>query len=87
MSVGKESLGGIYKEDQQKQRGTIKLICFITFPRDALLIKSPGVKRLSQNTQPVNGLLADSSNYDVKFLTFTLLFNGLGISLKIDQLE
>lgn len=72
-NVGKESFGGIYKEDQQKQRGTIKLICFITFPRAALLIKSPGVKRVSQNTQPVNGLLADSSNYDVKFLNFHII--------------
>lgn len=56
---GEKSLGGLYKEDEQKLKGAIKLICFITFPRAALLIKSSGVKRISQNTQLVNGLVAD----------------------------
>lgn len=72
-NVGKESLRGIYKEDRWKQRWTIKRMCRITFPRPALLIKNPGVKGVSQNTQSVNGLVADSSNYDVKFLNFHII--------------
>lgn len=72
-NVGKESFGGICMEDQQKQRQAIKLICFITFLRAALLIKSPGVKSISQKTQPVNDLITDSSNYDVKFLNFHII--------------